>query len=135
LAGVRACGSGNAVRVDLRPGVAVNLARLERHFYTASSCGVCGKASVQAVRVCPRVRPSAGRPVVDAAVIHLLPETLRRVQPVVDRTGGLHAAALFDPSGKLLCLREDVGRHNALDKPLGVQFLSGRVHCPTGCCC
>jgi FdhD protein len=123
--GVRACGVGNVVRVDLRPEVATDLTRLERHFYTASSCGVCGKASLEAVRVCSTHRPSEGWPVVEAAVINRLPETLRTEQAVFDRTGGLHAAALFDIHGSLLCLREDVGRHNALDKLIGVQFLSG----------
>src|SRR5882762_6166434 len=75
MAGVRACGAGNVARVDLRPGVAVDLARLERHFYTSSSCGVCGKASLEAVRVGSRHRPPEGKPVVDAAVIHRLPAT------------------------------------------------------------
>jgi FdhD protein len=124
---VRACGSGTVVRVDLRPEVAVDLTRLERHFYTASSCGVCGKASLEAVRVCSPHRPSEGWPVVEAAVIHRLPDTLRAEQAVFDRTGGLHAAALFDIHGNLLCLREDVGRHNALDKLIGVSFLSGHT--------
>jgi FdhD protein len=127
VTGVRACGTGNVVRVDLRPEVAVDLTRLERHFYTTSSCGVCGKASLAAVRVCTPHRPSEGQPVVEAAVIHRLPETLRAQQAVFDRTGGLHAAALFDIHGHLLCLREDVGRHNALDKLIGVSFLSGRT--------
>jgi FdhD protein len=124
LAGVRSCGGGNVARVDLRPGVAVDLARLERHFYTASSCGVCGKASLQAVRVCAWARLPEG-PVVEAEVIHRLPEALRAAQAVFDRTGGLHAAALFDARGDLLCLREDVGRHNALDKLIGARFLAG----------
>jgi FdhD protein len=127
VAGVRACGGGNVARVDLAPGVAVDLARLERHFYTSSSCGVCGKASLQAVRVSCRHRLPEGRPVVEAAVIHRLPEVLRAAQTVFDRTGGLHAAALFDTEGNLLCLREDVGRHNALDKVIGAQFLAGRT--------
>jgi len=127
VAGVRACGAGNVARVDLQPGVAVDLARLERHFYTSSSCGVCGKVSLEAVRVGSRHRPLEGRPVVEAAVIHRLPEVLRSAQAVFDRTGGLHAAALFDTSGNLLCLREDVGRHNALDKLIGAQFLAGRT--------
>lgn len=124
---LRVCKSGNAVRVDLQAGVAVDLERLERHFFTTSSCGVCGKASLAAVRVCSRTRPPQGQPVVEAAVIHRLPETLRAAQAVFDRTGGLHAAALFDVSGTLQCLREDVGRHNALDKLIGHQFLAGRT--------
>lgn len=127
VTGVRTCGSGNVVRVDLRPEVAVDLTRLERHFYTASSCGVCGKASLETVRVCSPHRPAEGGPVVEAAVIHRLPDTLRAEQAVFDRTGGLHASALFDIHGDLMCLREDVGRHNALDKLIGVQFLSGHT--------
>jgi FdhD protein len=119
VAGVRACGAGNVARVDLQPGVDVDLARLERHFYTSSSCGVCGKASLEAVRVCSRHRAAEGKPVIDAAVIHRLPAALRAAQAVFGRTGGLHAAALFDTRGNLLCLREDVGRHNALDKLIG----------------
>ncbi len=127
VATVEDWGAGNVVRVELKPGVAVDLARLERHFYTASSCGVCGKASLEAVRVNPRTVPIAGRPMVEAAVIHRLPETLRAVQGVFDRTGGLHAAALFEPDGRLLDLREDVGRHNAVDKLIGSAFLAGRT--------
>jgi FdhD protein len=127
VARVRVCGASNVVRVDLRPGVDVDLTRLERHFYTTSSCGVCGKTSLEAVRVCARHPLRDGRPVVDAAVIRWLPEALRAAQTVFDRTGGLHAAALFDARGKLLGVREDVGRHNALDKLIGAQFLAGRT--------
>jgi FdhD protein len=127
VAGVRRCGSGNVARVDLRPGVRVDLSRLERHFYTSSSCGVCGKASLEAVRVRARDRTPEGHPILEAAVIHHLPDVLRSAQSVFDRTGGLHAAALFDDRGNLLCLREDVGRHNALDKLIGAQFLAGRT--------
>ncbi len=127
VAGVRGCRSGNAVRVDLRPGVAVDLARLDRHFYTTSSCGVCGKASLDAVRVACRTRPAPGVPSIDPGVIHRLPDRLRRAQAVFDRTGGLHASALFDPDGRLIEVREDVGRHNALDKLIGSQFLAGRT--------
>jgi FdhD protein len=127
VARLAGCGAGNVACVNLRPGVEVDLSRLERHFYTASSCGVCGKASLDAVQVCPRNRCVAGQPVVDAAVICRLPATLRAAQEVFDRTGGLHAAALFDVSGELLCLREDVGRHNALDKLIGHEFLAERT--------
>jgi FdhD protein len=127
VAGVRPCGSGNAVRVDLPPGVAVDLSRLERHFYASSSCGVCGKASLEAIRVACGEPPARGRPVVDAAVIRRLPGLLRMSQSAFDRTGGLHASGLFDAAGHLLALREDVGRHNALDKVIGAEFLAGRT--------
>jgi FdhD protein len=127
VAGSHVCGQANVVRVDLQPGTKVDLARLERHFYTSSSCGVCGKASLEAVRVAAAHRPADGRPVVEASVIRRLPETLRAAQTVFNRTGGLHASALFDVRGELSCLREDVGRHNALDKLIGAQFLAGRT--------
>jgi FdhD protein len=127
MAGLAACGAGNVARVNLRSGTDVDLSRLERHFYATSSCGVCGKASLEAVQVSPRVQCPLGQPVVDSAVIRGLPATLRAAQEVFDRTGGLHAAALFDINGKLLCLREDVGRHNALDKLIGNQLLAERT--------
>jgi FdhD protein len=127
VAKVEDWGPGNVVRVELVPGVAVDLARLERHFYSASSCGVCGKASLEAVRVRPAFALIAGRPAIDAAIIRRLPETLRAAQGAFDRTGGLHASALFEPDGRLLDLREDVGRHNALDKLIGTSFLAGRI--------
>jgi FdhD protein len=127
VAGVVNCGVGSVVRVNLWPGQEVDLSRLERHFYATSSCGVCGKASLDAVQVCPRIHCEVGQPVVDAAVIYHLPAKLRAAQEVFDRTGGLHASALFNVSGDLLCLREDVGRHNALDKLIGAQFLAERT--------
>jgi FdhD protein len=117
----------NTVRVALRAGVPVDVRRLERHFYTASSCGVCGKTSLDALAAARPIDLPAARPVVDAEIIHALPDTLRAAQAVFDRTGGLHAAALFDASGRLHCVREDVGRHNALDKLVGRQLLDGRV--------
>ena len=120
------CDDENVVRVELRAGVAVDLQRLERHFYTASSCGVCGKASIAALHLNARQpRPAAG-PVFDAAAIHALPDTVRAAQDVFEQTGGLHAAALFDSKGSLDGLCEDVGRHNAVDKLIGTQFLAGK---------
>ena len=117
----------NVVRVELGAGVAVDLRRLERHFYTASSCGVCGKASIAALNLNARQpRPAAG-PVFDAAIIHAVPDALRAAQSVFEQTGGLHAAALFDTAGCLDGLREDVGRHNAVDKLIGAQLLAGRA--------
>ncbi len=127
VADIEEWGRGNVVRVGLAPGVSVDLARLERHFYTASSCGVCGKAALEAVRVKPDAAPIAGRPLVRADLIRRLPETLRSAQGVFDRTGGLHAAALFDPEGQWIAVREDVGRHNALDKVIGASLLAGQL--------
>ena len=115
----------NVVRIELRAGVAVDLRRLERHFYTTSSCGVCGKASIAALNLPNLARPAADGPVFDAATIHGLPDTLRSSQAVFDQTGGLHAAALFDSTGRLVAQREDVGRHNAVDKLIGSRLLAG----------
>ena len=117
----------NTVTVRLKRGVKLDWDRLERHFYLSSSCGVCGKASIEALQAtgCPTL-PSA-KPLIDSSVIHRLPQTLRSSQAVFDRTGGLHAAALFNSTGKLLSVREDVGRHNALDKLIGAEFLKNRL--------
>jgi FdhD protein len=96
---------------------------LHRNFYASSSCGVCGKASLDDVAV--RCEPVGPGPEISSAVIERLPEALRSSQKVFDRTGGLHAAGLFDVSGELIAVREDVGRHNAVDKVIGEQLLSG----------
>ena len=119
--------SKNSATVRLKGGVDVDFDRLERHFYTTSSCGVCGKASIDALRIqgCPMLPRDSFA--VASEVVHGLPETLRSDQRVFDRTGGLHGAALFDAAGKLLLAREDVGRHNAVDKVIGTEFLAGRV--------
>ena len=120
-------GSGrNVVRVSLAPGVRFNMASLERNFYTTSSCGICGKASLLALRSVSPPR-SVNTLRVAAEMLYGLPERLRAAQPVFDRTGGLHACGLFDADGNLLVLREDVGRHNACDKVLGHEFLADRA--------
>jgi FdhD protein len=124
---VRSDGTSNIVRVAIAPGRAVDLARLERHFYTSSSCGVCGKTSLEAVRSVPHAPLAKDAPVLHAAMVHALPSTLRRGQEVFDRTGGLHAAGLFDAAGNLVAVREDVGRHNALDKLVGSRLLAGAL--------
>ena len=98
---------------------------LTRNFYATSSCGVCGKAALDDIEV--RCAPVAGGTRVSAETLLGLPTALRRAQKVFDRTGGLHAAGLFDPAGKLVSIREDVGRHNAVDKVVGEQVLAGKV--------
>lgn len=113
----------NIVTVQLRDGAPFDPADLTRNFYTTSSCGVCGKASLESleIRGCSRL-PVSG-PKIGSALIRSLPEALRGGQRVFDRTGGLHAAGLFDSTGDLAVLREDVGRHNAVDKVIGKRFL------------
>ena len=123
-AGVR---DGNTVRVVVRAGVPIDVRRLERHFYTASSCGVCGKTSLEALAAGREIVIAPGRPVVALDTVHALPETLRAAQAVFDQTGGLHAAALFTPDGRLVAVREDVGRHNAVDKLVGAALLAGEL--------
>jgi FdhD protein len=98
----------------------------ERHFIATASCGICGKASLDEVALRSDPIP-AGAPVVTRATILALPDALRAAQRAFDETGGLHASGLFSPSGKLVVLREDVGRHNALDKVIGSQVLAGRL--------
>ncbi|GAA3582720.1 formate dehydrogenase accessory sulfurtransferase FdhD [Streptomyces osmaniensis] len=116
----------NVVDVRLAPGVPLPDITLERNVYTTSSCGLCGKASLDAVRTAARV-PIAGQPQfrVTPELLAALPDRLRSEQRVFDRTGGLHAAGLFSPDGELLDLREDVGRHNAVDKLIGRALRSG----------
>ena len=109
---------GNVVRVELRPEVELDPAKWQRNFYTTSSCGVCGKSSIEAVHA-TCARPIVPWGEVDPAMIIALPDRMREAQTVFRHTGGIHAAALFDRTGKLLLLREDVGRHNAVDKVIG----------------
>ncbi len=131
IAAIRHCGKllqpKNTVRVDLQPETTVNIKKLERNFYTTSSCGICGKTSLEALETGGSAIAGNDVPRISAKTIHLLPEKLRRLQKVFDKTGGLHAAALFNAAGDLIDLREDVGRHNAVDKIIGAQFLAGNV--------
>jgi FdhD protein len=115
------------VTIRLKPEVAIDPARIRRNFYTSSSCGVCGKLAMGALDVRPPrpIQPSG--PQFSADLIYRLPELLRQTQHAFDRTGGLHAAALFSPKGTLLGLREDVGRHNAVDKLIGFALRDGTV--------
>ncbi|MBX9398399.1 formate dehydrogenase accessory sulfurtransferase FdhD [Streptomyces sp. TRM72054] len=118
----------NVVDVRLAPGVVVPDITLERNVYTTSSCGLCGKASLDAVRTTARWPIADTPPVrVEPELLAALPDRLRAAQRVFDRTGGLHAAGLFSPDGELLDLREDVGRHNAVDKLLGRALQSGEL--------
>ncbi len=130
---VRHCGdpdegreNRNVIRVELADDVEVDLSRLQRNFYTTSSCGVCGKSSLEALEL------TGYRPIDDDVRVHAdlaasLPGRLREQQRVFDLTGGLHAAATFGPDGAFGRVREDVGRHNALDKLVGASFLAGEL--------
>ncbi|MFC1434944.1 formate dehydrogenase accessory sulfurtransferase FdhD [Streptacidiphilus sp. N1-3] len=135
VAGIRYCAgatsdggnSYNVVDITLARGVRPPDASLERNFYTTSSCGLCGKASLDAVRTTAAWTVAEDPLRVRPALLSALPEQLRAAQRVFDSTGGLHAAGLFDPDGVLRCLREDVGRHNAVDKVIGDALRSGRL--------
>lgn len=118
---------GNVVKVELEAGVEVDWERLQRNFYTTSSCGVCGKASLEAValQACPQL--PAPEALVRAEILAELPPRARNTQTVFAHTGGIHAASLFDPKGELLLSCEDVGRHNAFDKLIGAEFMAGRL--------
>jgi FdhD protein len=111
----------NAIHISLQPTISPDITRLQRHFYTSSSCGVCGKTSIDALRtICPQPdAQNTGHPSVDAEILHKLPSLLRDGQDIFNSTGGLHAAALFTHDGELIVLREDIGRHNAVDKLIG----------------
>ena len=116
---------GNLVNVQLAPDVPVDFEKLTRHVFASSSCGLCGKATIEAVRgQFPTITSDV---VVDAKTLLSLPEKMRSAQSTFDRTGGLHAAALFTIDGDLLVLREDVGRHNAVDKVVGHALLNDKL--------
>ena len=125
---IEPCGrndAGNVLNVRLAPLVHVDFERLTRHVFASSSCGLCGKATIDAIR--SQSPPTESDVRVSAAVLTSLPEKMRAAQPEFDRTGGIHAAGLFDADGTLLALREDVGRHNAVDKVLGYALRQGLV--------
>ena len=130
LADLRAAVSGNGaktncVAVELKDA-GFDIGELQRNFFAASSCGICGKASIEAIR--RRDLPPPNREFrIDPKLLCRLPEVLRREQEVFSRTGGLHAAALFSEAGTLLALREDIGRHNAVDKIIGWGLLERRL--------
>jgi FdhD protein len=135
IAGLRYCNSVdddgrntyNVVDVDLAPGVPIPDTGLERNFYTSSSCGVCGKASIDAIRTKTSHDVAADDVQVPLEVLLALPDRLRAEQQVFEKTGGLHAAGLFTAAGELGALREDVGRHNAVDKVIGEAVRAGRL--------
>ena len=117
----------NVLDVTLAPGVQMPEVDVTRNFYTTSSCGVCGKASLEAVRLSSRHSPGDDPATVQAAVLSAMPDQLRAAQKVFAATGGLHGAALFGVDGTLLAVREDVGRHNAVDKVIGWALEGGRI--------
>lgn len=119
-------GSRNTVRIELEADVEVDLERLKRHFYTTSSCGVCGKTSLEALKaVMPPTAADGFR--IRRNTLLALPAELRRRQRLFEATGGLHAAAAFDEDGNIVLVREDVGRHNAVDKVVGALLNDGRI--------
>ncbi len=120
-------GNHNVVRVELGADVDVDLGRLQRHFYTTSSCGVCGKTSLDALRVMGVEPQAADAFTIERATLTGVPDQLRAEQETFERTGGLHAAAAFDAAGHLVVTREDVGRHNAVDKVVGALLLEDRL--------
>ena len=129
LTGAKDAVSGlqNIVRVELNPQLDVDLDRLQRHFYTTSSCGVCGKTSIDAVRVTGRASLKDKGVTFSRKLLLELPDKLLQKQQLFSKTGGLHAAAIFDPDGNISLVREDVGRHNAVDKVVGALLLDGRL--------
>jgi FdhD protein len=130
----------NTINVQLNDSENIDLSKLERHFYTSSSCGVCGKTSIDAIKTVCRLPPSAHNFQIERNLIKSFPGILQQEQNIFNNTGGIHAAALFNIQGELIAMREDVGRHNALDKLIGhnlqhnqlpldqhLLFLSGRA--------
>lgn len=117
---------GNVVRVILDSGVSLDLERTQRNFFAASSCGICGKASIDSVRS-RLLQPPNPNLRLDPEILCRLPDALRSGQDIFGRTGGLHAAAIFDARGQLIVVREDVGRHNAVDKVVGWALLEGKL--------
>jgi FdhD protein len=117
----------NIVVVELRQGIIFDPQKIERHFYTSSSCGVCGKTSIEAVKNNFSNLSTQDNFNISADMLTKLPDSLRKQQEIFEHTGGLHASALFDTGGNLLLTREDVGRHNALDKLIGYCLMAGNT--------
>jgi FdhD protein len=117
----------NTVRVELSEKTSIDFAKLQRNFYTTSSCGVCGKSSLESLATGATAIERIGFPKLKVSTINQLSAKVRNAQEVFEATGGLHAATLFDISGELIDIKEDVGRHNAVDKLIGSQFLDGKI--------
>ncbi|MCM4172930.1 formate dehydrogenase accessory sulfurtransferase FdhD [Arenibacter sp. TNZ] len=117
----------NSVNVQLNNSEEVDLSKLERHFYTSSSCGVCGKTSIDAIKTVCRLPPSPSDFRIEKNLIKTFPGILQQQQNIFNYTGGIHAAALFNTQGQLINVREDVGRHNALDKLIGHSLQQGQL--------
>ena len=113
----------NVVKVELKPGLDLDLERLQRHFYSSSSCGVCGKASLKAIEAQSCFRLPVPQAMLRSELLSDLPELCRQKQVVFKHTGGIHAAALFSSKGDFIALQEDIGRHNAVDKVIGGEML------------
>lgn len=117
---------GNVIRAELVSSIRINEEKLSRHFYTNSSCGVCGKSSIEAISVfIPTQNDSF--PTVEKSLLYKLPLLMKEAQKVFEHTGGIHACALFDVDGTLMKLREDVGRHNAVDKLIGAILIENKI--------
>ncbi|SHJ53748.1 FdhD protein [Arenibacter nanhaiticus] len=117
----------NTTHVFLNTSEKLNLSSLDRHFYTSSSCGVCGKASLDAIKTVCRLPSTPGSFQIEPHAIKTFPSILKQKQAIFKNTGGLHAAAIFNTNGTFICLKEDVGRHNALDKLIGHFFLKDQL--------
>jgi FdhD protein len=125
---VRPCGpTGNVIRVTVRADLPLDLDRLNRNFYTTSSCGVCGKASIEAVTASAGIRRVSSDLMVRESVLRVMPDTLKAAQSGFAETGGMHAVGLFTADGELVASREDVGRHNAMDKLVGAALRDGEL--------
>lgn len=120
-------GSDNTIVIHIDADCPINLKQADRNFYTTSSCGVCGKSSIAAIRTVSSPRSYESEIIVKNEILRQLPAIMKNHQVIFSSTGGLHACGLFNPDGKLIDIKEDVGRHNALDKLIGSAFLRGRV--------
>lgn len=120
-------GKANVLRIELREDIAVDRIRIDRNFYTTSSCGMCGKASLEALSLAGLDALDDTDFVLDTQALLTLPDQLREQQPLFHQTGGNHGVALFDANGRILLVKEDVGRHNAMDKLIGALLQQGRL--------